>query len=331
MNLQNRIALMVRLGKYLQENNEDWMVAKNLAKQRNPWFTSAFIEQATAAIADAYLQEERLVEWIKHYPTADLKGEKKLGIVMAGNIPMVGFHDFLCGFICGHQLQIKCSSKDDVLLPFIIQQMVLWEPAIIDKINVADQLKGCDAYIATGGNQSAQHFEQYFAKYPNIIRRNRTSVAILTGTESKETLQLLSDDIHSYFGLGCRNVTKIYVPEGYDFVPLLQSFEHYKYFRDHHKYSNNYDYQLSILLINNIPYMTNESTILVEQKGLFSPISVLHYEYYSPDTNPAIELEKNESIQAIVGENHLPFGSAQQPNLYQYADGVDTMQFLLSI
>jgi hypothetical protein len=146
-----------------------------------------------------------------------------------------------------------------------------------------------------------------------------------------ESLQLLSDDIHSYFGLGCRNVTKIYVPEGYDFVPLLQSFESYKYFRDHHKYSNNFDYQLSILLINNIPYMTNESTILVENKSLFSPVSVLHYEYYSPDTNPAIELEKNESIQAIIGEHHLPFGSAQQPGLFQYADGVDTMQFLLSI
>ena len=331
MNLQNRIALMVRLGHYLQQNTEDWMVAKTLAKQRNPWFTLEFIERATSAIVDAYLHEEKLTTWVQHYHIDDLIEERKLGIVMAGNIPLVGFHDFLCGFICGHQLYIKCSSKDDVLLPFIIQQLMLWEPGLQNKLHISEQLKGCDAYIATGGNQSAQHFEQYFAKYPHIIRRNRTSIAILNGNETAATLQLLSDDIHAYFGLGCRNVTKIYVPEGYDFVPLLQSFEPYVYFRDHHKYSNNFDYQLSILLINNIPYMTNESTILVEQEGLFSAISVLHYEYYSAASYPKISEENQASIQAIIGDNHLPFGSAQQPGLDQYADGVDTIQFLLSI
>ena len=192
-------------------------------------------------------------------------------------------------------------------------------------------LKGCDAYIATGSNNSSRYFEYYFGKYPNIIRKNRTSIAILDGNETPGELEKLSDDIHLYFGLGCRNVTKIFVPEGYDFIPLIQSFNKYIYFADHHKYKNNYDYQLSILLLNNVKYMTNGSTILRESESLFSPISQLHYEHFTDAVELEKNVKKNSDIQCIISRNFIPFGEAQHPGLKSYADGVDTMQFLLSL
>ena len=170
---------------------------------------------------------------------------------MAGNIPMVGFHDFLSVFISGHYQTIKLSEKDNQLLKHLVLKMYEWDSKMKEYAQFASLLKGCDAYIATGSNNSARYFEQYFAKYPSIIRKNRTSIAILDGTETNEYLEKLSDDIHLFFGLGCRNVTKIYVPEEYNFLPLLQSFHQYKYFADHHKYKNNYDYNLSIQLMNN--------------------------------------------------------------------------------
>jgi hypothetical protein len=192
-------------------------------------------------------------------------------------------------------------------------------------------LKGCDVYIATGSNNSARYFEQYFAKYPSIIRRNRTSVAILTGKESTADLDKLSDDVHLYFGLGCRNVTKIFVPKEYDFVPLLRSFDKYNYFRDHNKYKNNYDYQLSIALMNNIYYMTNESTLLIESEEIFSAISQLNYSFYEDDEKVKATLSENADVQCIIGTGNIAFGQAQQPGLFDYADGVDTMQFLLTL
>jgi hypothetical protein len=191
-------------------------------------------------------------------------------------------------------------------------------------------LKGCDAYIATGSNNSARYFEQYFSKYPSIIRKNRTSIAILDGTETNEKLEKLSDDIHVFFGLGCRNVTKIYVPENYDFFPLLQSFYQYKYFSDHHKYKNNYDYNLSIQLMNSRYYMTNESTLLVENDSFFSPISQLNYGFYSDKETLVGNLKNHQEIQCIVGLD-IPFGMAQQPGLNDYADGIDTLDFLINL
>jgi hypothetical protein len=251
---------------------------------------------------------------------------------MAGNIPMVGFHDFLCVFICGHQQTIKLSSKDDVLLKHLIDKLYEWDLDIQKYIAITtDKLIGCDAYIATGGNQSANIFEEYFGKYPHVIRKNKTSVAILTGEETTEDLQQLSKDIHSYFGLGCRNVTKIYVPASYDFIPLLNSFNEFKHFRDFHKYANNYDYQLSICLLNNIRYMTNESILLIENHALFSPISMVHYEMYENKEALMHSISTNPDIQCIVGAGFIPFGKSQQPDLYTYADGIDIMPFLLSL
>jgi len=331
MNLQKRIDLLQRLKKYLTADGEEWENIKTKAAQHNGWFTVDFSELAVSNICSEFLDEEKLEKWAAHYHLDDNVGGKNIGIVMAGNIPLVGFHDFLCVFISGHKQTIKLSSKDDILLKHMVDKMTSWEPALKNDIHFAGMLKGCDAYIATGSNNTSRYFEQYFAKYPHIIRRNRTSIAVLTGTETETELNNLSDDVHQYFGLGCRNVTKLYVPAGYDFIPLLKAFDKYKYFEDHHKFKNNYDYQLSIALLNNIYYMTNGSTLLIENNAIFSAISQLNYSYYDDLEKVRKELEDNTDIQCICGHKGIAFGQAQKPLLMDYADGIDTLQFLLTL
>ena len=192
-------------------------------------------------------------------------------------------------------------------------------------------MKGCDAYIATGSNNSSRYFDYYFGKYPNIIRRNRTSVAVLTGEEMPAELEKLADDVYLYFGLGCRNVTKIYVPADYDFVPLLEAFRKYNYQADHHKYKNNYDYNLALHLLNKKYYMTNGSILLIEDAGIFSPISQLNYEFYSGNDDLTARLPAARDLQCVVGKSFIPFGGAQCPSISEYADGVDTLKFLADL
>ena len=331
MNLQNRIELLQKLKNYLQDDGPEWKEVKAKATAYNGWFIPEFIDLAVNNICTHYLEQDLLMHWANHYHLDDNINGKNTGIVMAGNIPLVGFHDFLCVFITGHRQTIKLSGKDDVLLKHIIEKLYSWDERVQQYIALSEMLKGCDAYIATGSNNSARYFEQYFAKYPSIIRRNRTSVAILNGKETEEDLDKLADDIHLYFGLGCRNVTKVYVPAAYNFVPLLKAFDKYKYFADHHKYKNNYDYQLSIALMNNIYYMTNESTLLIENNEIFSAISQLNYSFYNDVEMVTKSLEDNTDVQCIIGSNFTPFGKAQQPGLFDYADGIDSMQFLLTL
>lgn len=331
MNLKNRIELLEKLKAYILENGSDWQVTKSRATAQNGWFTPEFTELAVTNICTHFLDMNHIMHWADHYHLDDNIGGKNVGIVMAGNIPLVGFHDFLAVFVSGHKQTVKLSSKDNVLLKHLAEKMCEWDTAASGSILFADMLKGCDAYIATGSNNSARYFEQYFSKYPHIIRRNRTSVALLDGDETPEMLDRLADDVHLYFGLGCRNVTKIFVPEGYDFVPLLGAFNKYSYFADHHKYKNNYDYQLSLALLNNKYYMTNGSILLIENEGIFSPISQLHYSYYNDAAGLKTQLAANDDIQCIVGKNETGFGNAQSPGLFDYADGVDTMAFLLSL
>ena len=331
MNLQKRIELLQRLQKYLLANDEEWQNIKIKASFHNGWFTLEFIDLAIKNICAEFLQKEKLEQWAMHYHLDDNVGGKNTGIVMAGNIPLVGFHDFLCVFISGHKQTIKLSTKDDILLKHLVERMIEWEPELKSKVEFAELLKGCDAYIATGSNNSARYFEQYFSKYPNIIRRNRTAVAILTGGETTEELNLLADDVHQYFGLGCRNVTKLFVRVGYEFVPLLRAFDKYKYFEDHHKFKNNYDYQLSIALLNNIFYMTSGSALLLENDAIFTAISQLNYSFYDEEKKVFELLKGNEDIQCICGRLGIAFGQAQKPALLEYADGVDTMQFLLTL
>jgi hypothetical protein len=331
MNLQNRIELLQKLKNYLEEDGSEWQAVKANASAENSWFITRFIDEAVKNICSGLLQKDALISWAAHYHLDDNVTGKNVGLVMAGNIPLVGFHDFLCVFISGHSQTIKLSSKDAVLLKHLVQKLYSWEITVQNYISFAEMLKGCDAYIATGSNNSARYFEQYFSKYPHIIRSNRSSVAILNGQETETALEKLSDDIHLYFGLGCRNVTKIYVPENYDFIPLLKAFNRYLYFADHHKYKNNYDYQLSIALLNNKYYMTNGSTLLIENEAIFSAISQLHYSFYKDVEVVKKELASHKDIQCAADNILIDFGMTQQPGLFDYADGMDTLQFLLTL
>ncbi len=318
------------LGKYMMTGANEWISAKERAAISNSWFIPEFIDIASRNIAEKFLDREELIKWSKHYSLDDNISPKVVGIVMAGNIPMVGFHDLLATFIAGHYQAIKLSSKDDVLTKHLVEKLYEIDPEIRKYIRIEEVLKGSDAFIATGSNNSSRYFEQYFGSYPNIIRRNKTSMAVLTGMESESELAALSDDIHLYFGLGCRSVSSILVPEGYDFIPLLNSFNRYEYFMDHHKYKSNYDYQLSLLLMNNLFYMTNGSTLLRENDSPFSAISVVHYRHYKNQADLE-EMTSSPDLQCVTGQGFLPFGSSQEPGLFTYADGVDTMQFLLSL
>lgn len=329
MNFQQRIGLLIRLGEYITSNAVEWQQAKEKASHENGWFIPAFTDLAAANIVSSFLQKDALEAFAAQYKVPEKQpSPKTVGLVMAGNIPLVGFHDLLCVFLSGHRAQIKLSSKDKVLLWHLVQQLYDWEPAVQKCISFGEILKGCDAYIATGSNNSARYFDYYFAKYPHIIRRNRTSVAILTGYESSIELEQLADDVNLYFGLGCRNVTRLFVPHQYNFEPLLQAMNKYHYFIDHNKYKNNYDYQLAIQLLNNQYYMTNGSVLLVANESLFSPISQLHYSFYDDEGLLAEALKEDSNVQCIVGIEYTPFGQAQFPALTDYADGVDTMQFL---
>lgn len=332
MNLQERINLLSRLGEYMLSEDINWQYAKEKAGRENSWFIPEFIELSAKNIATQFLDKAALTEWVNHYQLPAINASpKRIGIIMAGNIPLVGFHDLLCVFITGHIAVIKPSSKDETLVKHLVSVMASWNEEINNQVIFADMLKGCDAYIATGSNNSAGYFEYYFGKYPNIIRRNRTSVAILTGNESAEELSRLADDVYLYFGLGCRNVTKLYVPEGYDFIPLLTAFKKYNHLADFHKYKNNYDYNLSILLLNNKIYMSNESLLLKEDPSLFSPIGQLNYEFYIDMGKLSAFLKNNRELQCIAGRNFTPIGQAQAPSLSDYADGTDTIQFLLTL
>lgn len=324
--VNKRIELLSRLGDYMMSDDEQWATAKVFAENTNGWFTEESIELAIKSIVDNFLQKDLLENWVKKYnlPTSP----KNVGMVMAGNIPLVGFHDFLCGFISGHELSIKLSSKDAVLLKHIIEKLQEWAPELKEEIQILEQLKGCDAYIATGSNNSSRYFEQYFSKYPNIIRKNRTSVAVLDGAETDEDIKALGFDIFSFFGLGCRNVTKVYLPEGYDPNILLDKLGIYKDIAHHHKYKNNYDYYLAIYLLNKVPYITNDSLLMVENSEPYSHIAVLHYEFYKDKQQVIENLQKNDNIQCVVGDGQIPFGKAHSPKLDDYADGVDTMVFL---
>lgn len=340
MILKERIALMVRLGAYFLDNNSGWQAAKEQAYRQNPWFIPAYINTAVNQIAHAFLAETALENWTEPYLSfSNEETNPEVGIVMAGNLPLVGFHDFLSVFISGCRQRIKLSSKDSVLWQHIFQKLQEWQPETATLIATGEQLKNCDAYMATGSNNSSRYFEYYFAKFPHIIRKNRSSIAILTGLETPETLSALSDDICLYFGLGCRNVTQIFVPENYDFAPLKNALERYEHHLDHSRYKNNYDYQLALALLNKIDYQTMEPLLLVPSDSLFAPISVLHYQTYKDKEQLSGILPPGEELQCIVAEPDAleensaitAFGQSQFPNLDDYADGVDTLEFLSAL
>ena len=332
MNLQHRIFLLHRLGEYMLFDTSEWKAIKSKAAQENNWFIPEFIDHASRNIAQSFLKNDILENWANIYQLQATNSEPRIvGIVMAGNIPLVGFHDFLCVFISGHKAVIKLSSKDRTLLKHLVGKLGEWDKEVKELVQFADLLKGCEVYIATGSNNSYRYFDYYFSKYPHIIRRNKTSVAVLNGKETKEELERLADDVYLYFGLGCRNITKIYVPVKYDFLPMLTAFKKYNYLADHHKFKNNYDYNLALHMLNKKYYMTNLSLLLIEESSIFSPIAQLNYEFYNNKKEFYSKLESMDDIQCIIGKDFIPFGQAQNPPIDDYADGVNTMKFLTSL
>jgi len=332
MNLQHRIFLLHRLGEYMLFGSPEWQAIKTKASQENNWFIPEFIDHASRNIAQSFLKKDILENWANIYQLQATNSEPRtVGIVMAGNIPLVGFHDFLCVFISGHKAVIKLSSKDRTLLKHLVDKLGEWDKEVKELVQFADLLKGCEVYIATGSNNSYRYFDYYFSKYPHIIRRNKTSVAVLNGKETKEELERLADDVYLYFGLGCRNVTKIYAPVKYDFLAMLTAFKKYNYLVDHHKFKNNYDYNLALQILNKKYYMTNLSLLLLEEPSIFSPIAQLNYEFYNNKKELYSKLESMDDVQCIIGKDFIPFGQTQNPAIDDYADGVDTMKFLTSL
>ncbi|MEO6684491.1 MAG: acyl-CoA reductase [Dyadobacter sp.] len=333
-----RINAFIQLGNFLKDpQNEDYLQELAIsANRKNNWFTPVNVLGSLNAIADRFLSKDNLTAWVSQYP--EPATSQKIGVIMAGNIPAVGFHDVLCVLISGHKLLAKPSSDDPVLIPALLEKLIEIEPAFDDYIFFVERLNDSDAYIATGSDNTARYFHYYFSKKPNIIRKNRTSLAVITGNESIDELHALGKDILQYFGLGCRNVSKLYVPEGYDFTKFFESIQSFDQLcLNHHKYFNNYEYNKSILLVNRVLHYDNGFLMLTESPAMVSPISVVHYETYKNLESMKGYLEENsEKIQCIVGDsyhipNAIPFGHTQEPELSDYADSVDTMAFLTSL
>ena len=333
MNIERRITAFAALGDFVLKNPVSLQEIVNKTFIYNTWFTIDNINQALQNIAIEFLNKEKLENWISGYGSKITTHDTKtIAIVAAGNIPMVAFHDILCVLISGNKLQLKLSEKDQYLLPFLLEQLINIEPDFKELISIQFKLEKFDAIIATGSNNTAKHFAYYFGKYKNIIRRNRNSVAILTGEETKEDIENLGHDIFDYFGLGCRNVSKIFVPEKYDLYSLKDSLSKHIGVNQHNQYMNNLDYQRTLYLMNQTPLIDIDFINIVENNSLHSPISCLHVERYKTleDVKKNIA-EQTENIQCVVGKGYLEFGKSQQPGLSDYADNVDTMEFILNL
>jgi hypothetical protein len=331
------IQILADLGCKLSQPDAQLQQLADTEQHYNPWFTPQNVGQAIQAIGSS-LNEAQLEQWLSAY-TLSAHEPKKVGLILAGNIPLVGFHDVLCVLISGNIALIKASSQDARLIKYVLQLLIDIEPAFKDRYQFVERLEGFDAIIATGSNNTSRYFEYYFGKVPNIIRKNRNSVALLTGNESEEQLYNLGKDIFDYYGLGCRNVSKLWVSQGYDFVPFFEAIEPHNTISQHYKYHNNYDYNKAIYLVNRDKHFDNGFLLLKQDNRIASPLAVLFYEEYTDLTAAQRQLtELKDQIQCIVsqapiqtGNQVVDFGHSQQPALWDYADGIDTLQFLLSI
>ncbi len=293
----------------------------------NGWFTEELTRKSLRNLS-LWLNEVDLTNWLSIYKFADKP--KNVAVIMAGNIPLVGFHDFLCVLASGNNVICKLSSEDNKLLPILSKILIQFQPELESRITFSDRnLKGFDAIVATGSNNSLLHFKQYFSKYPHLFRHNRTSIAVLNGEETKEELTLLGTDILDYFGRGCRNVTHLLLPKGFELNRFFEAIVEQGDVINNKKYGNNYDYNKTIHLMNQAVFLDNNFILLKESKDLFSPLAMVHYHYYVSESEVSnyIEEHKND-IQCVVGRNFNPFGNAQCPSLFDYADNVDTMKWL---
>lgn len=334
MNFQQIRSGLIKLGQTFSmwSESDDSVIEK--AYLYNNWFTADNVKLALNSWS-GLLKEEKLGDWLSKYDFHQHE-PKAVAIIMAGNIPLVGLHDLICVLLSGNKALVKMSSDDNVLMKATIEELIRIDAGFGERIEIITERlpKAFDAVIATGSNNSNRYFEYYFRDKPHMLRKNRSSVALITGNETPEDFDKLAVDIFTYFGLGCRNVSKVYVPKGYDFTILLDHMIRFVSVIDHNKYANNYTYHKSIFLMNLTRHLDTGYLILKEDKSISSPLSVLFYEEYESrqEIEEALEVRKDE-IQCVVGKTagHIPFGQAQHPALAEYADGVDTLSFLLSL
>lgn len=351
--LQNEIITsFIELGKFLSQfsenstqknekvlNNDlffsDFEDLISLSQSHNGWFTPDNVYFAIQSWAEA-LTEDNINQWLSAYKFPN-SSTKTIGLILAGNIPLVGFHDFISVLISGHKAQIKTSSNDQKILPFLAKYLISINSKLENYINFTeDKLQLYDAVIATGSNNTSRYFEYYFKDKPSIIRKSRNSVAVLNGQESKEQMIALGEDVFRYFGLGCRNVSKLYIPKDYNFDLFFNGMYPYSDIIKYEKYANNYDYNKAVFLMSNFKLLDNEFLIIKEDTGYSSPIACAIYEYYDDLNELKLKLKNDsEHIQCIVSnqliENSIKFGKTQKPKLWDYADNVDTIQFLTNL
>jgi len=337
MNLQERIQSLEKWGQDIANiSGESKASLFQKANNKNGWFTPESSEKALNGIL-SWLRPGSLEAWTKNYRLPNGFTQKSVGLVMAGNIPLVGFHDFLCVLISGNVASVKLSSQDDVLLPYLTDLLVKTNSRWTTQFSFEERLNTVDVVIATGSDNSARYFEYYFRDKPKIIRKNRTSVGVIMGEESTPEFHALGKDVFTFFGLGCRNVSKIYIPEGFDLKVLIEAFQSNAEIVNHNKYANNYDYQRAIRLLSQKEFLDSGFFLLEKSEDLVSPISVIYYETYTTQKHLTQLLEaKLNKIQCTVSakawyKGSIPFGDAQTPALNDYADGVDTMKFLSEI
>ncbi len=332
MTQQDTIIAFIQLGNRLRTLDESRIaVLKEGAVLENPWFTPSNVVLALKGLG-RLLDPVELQTWASQFPARTMT-ESRIGIVMAGNIPLVGFHDLLCVLIAGHRVKAKLSSQDSFLMRWVVGELIDIEPGLAARIEWTERLDNIQAVIATGSDNTARYFEYYFRSIPRIIRRNRSSCALISSQDTVNDLQALATDVFSYFGLGCRNVSKLFLPEGFSIPRLFEAWESHREIIHHHKYANNYDYHKSVFLVNRTPFLDNGFVLLKEDDALVSPVSILYYEYYNGDAIKNLIDPIREKIQCIVTSNNavterVPFGQAQYPAVNDYADGVDTMAFL---
>lgn len=315
-----------------KENNELVNLVR-LAEIKNKWFTESNIWQMLESIKNQFLDKAKLRQWLESYELKEVK--QNLGIIAAGNIPLVGFHDVLCAFVLNTPIQIKLSSQDEVLMKYVVEE--LQKIDITWNAEITERLQNYKAVIATGSDNTNRYFEQYFSAVPNILRKNRNSLAVLSGDESAKELDLLAHDTLEYFGLGCRNVSKIFIPEGYDITKLFPHFDLFKEYVNHNLFKDNYDYNRTLLLMNLDKHLANDFLIVKEDPSLHSRLATVHYSFYKSieDVQDYI-IEHHEDLQVVVSRpsdlwKSADFGKAQQPQLDDYADNRDTIEFLLSL
>lgn len=347
MNRQNVIQAFAQLGEVMRTigmkgewqgyqtgvTSEEFEALEQLVQRvhiYNGWFTEDSVRQNLLALG-SQLSQSQISEWIEPYKWNSQP--KRVMVIMAGNIPLVGFHDFLCVLHSGNTVIAKLSSDDNRLLPELTKLLLNFEPELESRIEFANgPVKNFDAVIATGSNNSLLYFESYFGKYPHIFRKNRTSIAVLDGSETKEELIALGTDVFNYYGLGCRNISHLLLPKGYEINKVFEGFFPYSDVINNKKYGNNYDYNKAVYLLNQIPLLDNNFVLLRETEELFSPLAMVHYHFYDSQNDVREFIEKHsEDLQVIIGKGYQPFGTAQCPRLSDYADGVDTMSWLETI